>query len=54
MSEYRTKPSQQEPWRYVCPKCRNQVYRSAHSTRYMCYKCKHSYKKDELIDKKLS
>jgi len=53
MSEYRSKPDPEEPWRYVCPECGNQVYRAKHNHGYYCETCQSGgYAKDELYDKK--
>lgn len=48
--DYITKPDPEEPWRYVCPGCGNQVYRTANTRKYRCEKCYESFDKKELED----
>lgn len=54
MSEYRSKPDLDEPWRYVCPNCKSQVYQSKTNVkRYNCHTCDSNFWKRELYDQKL-
>lgn len=51
---YRTKPDPDEPWRYVCPNCGGQVHANAQARRkpYQCTRCRKTWRKDGLRDKK--
>jgi transposase-like protein len=47
-----SKPSPKELWRYVCPNCEKQVYRSHGGFRYRCNDCEEMFEKDDLKDLK--
>ena len=48
----RSKPDPSEPFRYVCPDCRREVFRKPDEQRYYCHGCNEGYTKSELWDKK--
>jgi len=53
MSAFRSKPDPEEPWRFVCPRCKSQVHRGRGDLLYFCHHCNvGGFEKSELYDKK--
>jgi len=53
-TEYDSKPDPDEPWRFTCPDCGNQVYRHVRKKVYHCQSCRETYKKRDLNDKSVT
>ena len=48
----RSKPDPEQLWRYGCPECGNQVWRSAKGYVYWCRECEESFERGKLRDRK--
>lgn len=48
--EYSSKPDPENPWRWVCPECHEQVYRTDSEIKFRCRTCGGTWARGELVD----